>query len=29
MHKFVPYEFSYSVTDEQIEIKKVKDGRYN
>lgn len=29
MHKFIPYEFSYSVTDEQIEIKKVKDGRYN
>lgn len=29
MHKFIPYEFSYSVTDEQIEIIKVTDGQYS
>lgn len=29
MHKFIPYEFSYFTTNEQIEIRKVKDGRYN
>lgn len=27
--KNVPYEFSYSIIDEQINIVKVKDGRYN
>lgn len=29
MHKFIPYEFSYSVTDEQIEIIKVTDCQYS
>ncbi len=27
--KYIPYEFSYSIIDEQINIVKVKDGRYN
>ena len=29
LQKFIPYEFSYSIIDEQIHIVEVNDGRYN
>ena len=29
LQKFIPYEFSYSIIDEQINIVKVNNGRYS